>query len=80
MKALILFFMFIGIIMIIKDQQATSCSPPRVEYRYIPRSFEEQELQSPSILTTYGDLFTKASPWESSIGYPGIYYNKKEMF
>jgi hypothetical protein len=70
----------IGIIFIIMGNQKYSCPPPRIEYRYIPKSFDEEQMERVPILSTYGKLFTKASPWELSIGYPGIFYNKKEEF
>lgn len=66
--------------MINYGRNQSSTPPPRIEYRYIPRNFEtEQYLQTP-ILDTYGKLFTDASPWEESMGYPGIFMNKKEDF
>ncbi len=80
MKSLIIFFFFIGVIFIIMGQRSDICSPPRVEYRYIPRTFEQEQLDKTPILATYGDLFTKASPFSESIGYPGIFYDKKERF
>lgn len=80
MKSLILFFFFLGIIFIVMGQNNNSCPPPRVEYRYIPRTFDQEQYDRTPILATYGKLFTEASPWEESIGYPGTFFNKKEEF
>lgn len=80
MKSIILFFLFLGIISIIYGNNYNFCPPPRVEYRYIPRTFEQEQLDRTPILATYGKLFTNASPWEESIGYPGVFFNKKEEF
>lgn len=80
MKSLIVFFFLLGVILIIYGQQSNICPPPRIEYRYIPRTFEQEQLDRVPILATYGDLFTKSSPWTDSIGYPGIFYDKKEAF
>jgi len=82
MKSLIVFFIFMGVIFILIGQKYNNefCPPPRIEYRYIPRSFEQEQMDRVPILATYGKMFTRASPWEESIGYPGIFYNKKEEF
>ena len=80
MRSLILFLFFIGVFLIMKGQQMTEgCMPPRIEYRFIPQTFEEQQYQQLPIMATYGKLFTHTSPWEDSIGYPGIFYDKQEV-
>ena len=80
MKSIIIFFLFLGILFIMKGQSQLECPPPRVEYRYIPKPFIDQQYERLPILATYGKLFSHASPWEKSIGYPGTFYNKKEEF
>ncbi len=80
MKSLILFFLLVGVIFIIKGQKENETCIPKIEYRYIPRTLEQEEYDRTPILATYGQLFTHASPFESSIGYPGIYMDKKERF
>ncbi len=80
MKSVILFFLFLGIVIIIYSQAKNECPPPRVEYRYIPKSFTEEQFDRLPIMATYGKLFTHASPWEKSIGYPNVFFNKKEEF
>ena len=80
MRSLIILLFLIGVIMIVYDIQKDNCPPPRIEYRYIPKTFEEEQLEQLPILGIYGDLFTKATPWTESVGYPGIFKNKKEAF
>lgn len=80
MKSIILFFFFLGVILIMMGNRNDECPPPRVEYRYIPRDFNEEMYSQVPILATYGKLFTHADPWEESVGYPGTFYNKKETF
>lgn len=80
MRSLIIFFFFIGVIFIMMGERHNICTPPRVEYRYIPRTFEQEQVDKVPILSTYGKLFTRASPFEESIGYPGIFYDKRESF
>jgi hypothetical protein len=67
MKAIILLIAMIGIVMIAAGfiQNNLQCPPPRVEFRYIPKTFnEEQQVHTP-LLSMSGiyDMFEKDSPW-----------------
>ena len=66
--------------MIIMGNKKNECAPPKVEYRYIPRDFNMEQYDRLPIMATYGKLFTHNDPWEESIGYPGIFYDKREQF
>lgn len=81
MRSLIILIFFFGIISIMYDQfkNGNYCAPPRVEYRYIPQTFEEQQMERMPIMSVYGDLFYKPSPWTESVGFPGVFFNKKEV-
>lgn len=39
------------------------CPPPRVEYRYIPRNFYEEQVTEQNLTNTYSDMFNKAETW-----------------
>lgn len=80
MKSIILFFLFIGIIFIVIGVKKNDCEPPKIQYRYIPRDFNDEQMMQTPLLGMYGKLFTANSPWEESVGYPGIFYDKKEKF
>lgn len=81
MRSIIILIFLLGIISIMYDQMnSKNCPPPRIEYRYIPQTFEEQQTERLPIMSVYGDLFYKPSPWTESIGYPGVFFNKKEAF
>lgn len=71
MKSLVLFLLYIGIILIaigyIKSNQR--CPPPRVEFRYIPRTFKEEQENPTPVLSVYGSLFSQSSPWQKTQGY-----------
>lgn len=66
MKSLVLLLLYIGIIFIaigyIKSNQ--SCPPPIVEYRYVPRTFEQEQSNPIPIMSVYGKMFNseEASP------------------
>ncbi len=68
MKAIIILLAMVGIIMIAAGfiTNNLQCPPPRVEYRYIPKTFtEEQQVNTPLLsITGIYDMFEKDSPWE----------------
>lgn len=39
------------------------CAPPLIEYRYIPRSFREDQEEPVSPTDVYAGMFLKATPW-----------------
>lgn len=70
MKSLILVLLIIGLVMIgvgyVKSNM--QCPPPRIEYRYVPKSFnEEQQVQTPIMaMSGMSDMFGKEDPWLGS--------------
>ncbi len=46
-------------------QNNMQCPPSRIEYRYVPKTFsEEQQVQTPLLsMTGVYDMFEKDSPW-----------------
>lgn len=71
MKSIIFLLMIIGILCIgfgyFKSNQ--QCPPPIIQYRYIPKTFEqEQNLQEP-LISTFNSLFQDDSAWIKSRTY-----------
>jgi hypothetical protein len=71
MKSIIFLLMIIGILCIgfgyFKSNQ--QCPPPIIQYRYIPKTFEqEQNLQEP-LISTFNSLFQDDSAWMKSKTY-----------
>lgn len=62
---LILLLLFIGILFVsigwIKSNQ--SCPAPIVEYRYVPRTFKEEQENPTKVSEIFDDMFNKSSPW-----------------
>lgn len=68
MKSIILFLFFLGVMMLIHgiyDQKYKNLKENiRVEYRFIPRTFYEEQLQeNPNISNMFKNMFQKESPW-----------------
>lgn len=75
MQSVLLFMFFIGIFLIVNSiyQQKYSSLKDnvRVEYRFIPKTYYEEQLESSNVSGMYKSLFDKSDPWfNSSIGDP----------
>ncbi len=67
MKLLIILLLIVGIIFIsigyIKTNQF--CPPQRIEYRYIPRTFEQEQNNPVSLMSIHGKMFKDVPVLES---------------
>lgn len=65
MKALILGLIYLGIMMVTIGyvNQLKKCPPVKVEYRFIPRTFEEEQDNPVSTAQIFDNMFTDATPW-----------------
>ena len=79
MKSVIVLLCFIGIVAIIIGyiNQIKQCPPPRIEYRYIPRTFEDEQNDPVKVSKLFNNMFEEPSPWLAGyrMGYirPNIY-------
>ncbi len=80
MKSIILLFIFIGVLLVIWNRSNRNCPPNRVEYRYIPKSFLDEQMQSLPLLSLYGKMFTGESPWSVSVGQNNFDEHKREVY
>lgn len=69
-KTLIILLMFIGIlfvtIAVTKDSQ--KCPEQKIIYKYIPRTFEEEQNEPVYVSDIFSNMFSQPSPWMVSIG------------
>lgn len=65
MKSLILLLFIFGLVFLIVGYMENNkkCPLPKIEYRYIPRNFYEEQVSQPDLRNTYSDLFNKADTW-----------------
>jgi hypothetical protein len=71
MRSLAILLLVIGICTVVVGYNKSNqiCPPNRVEFRYIPRTFEqEQEVPIP-ILSTFGKMFQDEDAWMKVQGY-----------
>lgn len=78
MKSLILLLLIVGIIFVavgyVKTHQ--QCPPPSVEFRYIPRTFQEEQDAPIPVLAMFNKMFTDVTPWQKIVGYDSDYYRR----
>lgn len=67
MKAIMFFFFVTGMILFIHGiyQQKFDALKDnvRVEYRFIPRTYYEEQLANASVASNFKNMFNKSSPW-----------------
>lgn len=73
MKSLILFFLFIGAFLILvgiyEEKLKIAESSKKIEYKFIPRTYYEEQLSNSDISLNFADMFNKPSPWfDKTIG------------
>lgn len=65
MKTLIHIILFIGIVFVIVGYVSSRrrCPPAKVEYRYVPRTFVEEQEQPVPVEEIFAKMFREQQPW-----------------
>ena len=73
MKSLVMLLLFAGILMVTVGyvNQLQTCPPPKVEYRYVPRTFEQEQNNPVKVSQLFNDMFEEPSVWVSGFKYSG---------
>tara|TARA_Y100001958_G_C21082492_1_gene438344 strand:- start:333 stop:704 length:372 start_codon:yes stop_codon:yes gene_type:complete len=74
-KSLSFLLLFSGIILFVVGyvREENFSRPEKVVYRYIPRSFKEEQENPTPIMSIYSKMFSKSDPWHSNRFYQHIY-------
>jgi hypothetical protein len=80
-KSISFFLLFVGIVLITIGyvQSENLDKPPRIMYRYVPRSFEESQAESTPLLSIYGSMFENRDPLSKINGYVDTYPWEKQL-
>ena len=80
LKTISFLLLFVGIIFITMGYSKQQGEiPPKVEYRYVPRTFEEENASSPPLLSVFGNMFSDRGPWQKLNGYVDTYPWQMQM-
>ena len=65
MQAIVVLLLLIGVIALIIGyvNQLKQCPPPKVEYRYIPRTFTEEQNDPVKVTQLFRNMFEEPTPW-----------------
>jgi len=65
MKTIVLLLFFAGIMMVVVGyiNQLHKCPPAQIEYRYIPRTFQEEQENPVRVSQLFNTMFQDPSPW-----------------
>jgi hypothetical protein len=65
MRTLVVILTFMGIMNIIVGyiNQKQTCPEPKIEYRYIPRTFEQDQNNPVKVSDIYSTMFNQPTPW-----------------
>jgi hypothetical protein len=65
-KSISFFLLFIGLIFVVVGYVRSEAKnpPPRVEFRYVPRTFEQEQEVPVPVLSVFGKMFAERSPWQ----------------
>lgn len=71
--AIILILLFLGVLLLVTDVVRIKAGlvdkKPQIIYRYIPRGFQEQELDPIFVSDIFDTMFAQPSPWNLSLKY-----------
>ena len=72
LKIIIILLLFLGIlcitISITKNIQSQQCPQPKIIYRYIPRTFKQEQDEPIYPSDVFRTMFEKPDPWMLSVG------------
>lgn len=68
-KFLMILLIFIGVLLMTIGlvQTTTQCPNAKIVYRYIPRTFEEEQNEPVYVSDIFKTMFTQQSPWIRSV-------------
>jgi len=71
MRSIVILFLLIGICLVVVGyvQSNQSCPPPVVEFRYVPRTFEEEQNLPRPVLSIFDQMFNGDDAWQQTQGY-----------
>ena len=66
MKSIIILLLFVGMFMVthgIYGQKLQAAAQKKVEYKFIPRTYYEEQLAETNLMHKFFDMYEKPSPW-----------------
>ena len=79
MRSIVILFLLVGICLVVVGyvQSNQQCPPPVVEFKYVPRTFEEEQNLPRPVLSIFGSMFNEDSAWMQTQGYADKYTSRQ---
>ena len=80
MKSIIIIIFIIGLIFLVSGYIKTNfkCPGPKIEYRYVPQTFYNEQTSKTDLKKLYGNMFNQTSVWQTYPLNNSIDINKTE--
>jgi len=67
MRTIVVIILIIGIIFVTIGymENYKKCPSTKIEYRYVPRTFYDEQITSNNLKNTYSDIFNMPSVWST---------------
>lgn len=68
-KTILVILLFIGLMFIIIDivKSMNKCEPSKIIYKYIPRTFEDEQNNPVMVSDIFKVMFSQPSPWVNTL-------------
>jgi hypothetical protein len=70
-KSVVLLIIFLGILFVVVEVVRINAGltekPPKIIYRYIPKTFEEEQIDPIPVSDIFETMFSQPSPWVASL-------------
>ena len=65
MRSIALLLLLLGIVLITigYTKMKIKCPPPRIEYRFVPQTFIDEQLNSTNVSSNLNDILDGQDPW-----------------
>lgn len=67
MQAIVILLLFVGVVMVMhgiyEERLAVAEKTAKIEYRFVPRTFYEEQLGKADLAGKFKNMFEKESPW-----------------
>jgi len=79
MRAIVILFLLVGICLVVVGyvQSNQSCPPPVVEFKYIPRTFEDDQILPRPLMSIFGQMFEGDDAWQQTQGFADKVFSRQ---
>lgn len=79
MRAIVILFLLVGISLVVIGyvQSNQECPPPVVEFQYLPRTFEDDQILPRPLMSIFGQMFNGDDAWQQTQGFADKVFSRQ---